>query len=42
MDSATGGYEKILPSAKTVTCDGIEVLPEERLRAVLAGTGRAR
>ncbi|MBI3945771.1 MAG: proteasome subunit alpha, partial [Armatimonadetes bacterium] len=36
MDAATGGYEKVLPSAKAVSAEGIQVLPEERLRAALA------
>lgn len=43
LDAATGGYSKILPSAKAVTRDGVLNLDEEQLSAVLdeMQTGRA-
>lgn len=41
MDSATGGYDKVLPSAKAVSAEGITVLPDEQIREVL-GKRRAR
>lgn len=41
MDAATGGYEKVLPSAKAVSAEGVQVLSEERLRAVLSGMHRS-
>ncbi len=35
LDSATGGYSKILPAAKALTRDGILSLDEEQMREVL-------
>jgi proteasome beta subunit len=35
LDAATGGYSKILPSAKAVTRDGILNLDEEQMKDVL-------
>jgi len=35
LDAATGGYSKILPSAKAVTRDGIVTLDEDQMRDVL-------
>lgn len=35
LDSATGGYSKILPAAKALTRDGILSLDEEQMRDVL-------
>jgi proteasome beta subunit len=35
LDAATGGYAKILPSAKAVTKDGILTLDEEQMQAAL-------
>ncbi|MDH7569665.1 MAG: proteasome subunit alpha [Armatimonadota bacterium] len=40
MDSATGGYEKVLPSARTVTAQGVQSIPDEQLRDVLAQIGK--
>ncbi len=34
LDSATGGYGKILPVAKTVTAEGVDEIPEEDLRRI--------
>ncbi|HOJ20744.1 MAG TPA: proteasome subunit alpha [Armatimonadota bacterium] len=36
MDAMTGGYDKVLPSAKAVSAAGIEHLPEERLREAVS------
>jgi proteasome beta subunit len=36
LDAATGGWAKVLPLAKTITSDGIEDIPEDTLRGVLA------
>ncbi|HVF09458.1 MAG TPA: hypothetical protein VNA16_01570 [Abditibacteriaceae bacterium] len=35
LDAATGGYSKILPSAKAVTRDGILTLDEDQMKEVL-------
>lgn len=35
LDTATGGYATILPSAKAATKDGIVTIDEERLRGIL-------
>jgi proteasome beta subunit len=35
LDAATGGYSKILPSAKAVTRDGILTLDEDQMKDVL-------
>ncbi|HEX8551516.1 MAG TPA: hypothetical protein VF681_08150 [Abditibacteriaceae bacterium] len=35
LDSATGGYSKILPAARAVTKDGILAIDEDQLNAVL-------
>jgi proteasome beta subunit len=32
LDAATGGFSKVLPVAKAITCDGIVDLTAERLR----------
>src|SRR5947208_6894910 len=32
LDAATGGFAKVLPVAKAITCDGIRELPADRLR----------
>lgn len=39
LDAATGGYSKILPSAKAVTRDGILAIEEAQLNDVLAQIG---
>ena len=39
LDSATGGYSKILPAAKALTRDGILSLDEEQMRDVLKQIG---
>ena len=36
LDAATGGWYKVLPLAKTITAEGIEDVPEEELRRVVA------
>jgi proteasome beta subunit len=36
LDAATGGWAKVLPLATTITVDGIEDVPEEKLRKVVA------
>ena len=41
LDAATGGWQKVLPLAKTITADGIEDVPEEELRATIADIDRA-
>ena len=34
LDSATGGYNKILPVAKTVSAEGVTEIPEDEIRKV--------
>lgn len=41
LDAATGGYSKILPSAKAVTREGILNLDEAQMRQVLESIGSA-
>src|SRR5579871_3211583 len=36
LDAATGGWAKVLPLATTITKDGIEEIPEEELRQIVA------
>ena len=36
LDAATGGWAKVLPLATTITEDGIEDIPEDELRRVVA------
>ena len=36
LDAATGGWAKVLPLATTITADGIEDIPEDELRRVVA------
>ncbi len=36
LDAATGGWAKVLPLATTITMDGIEAVPEDELRSVVA------
>ena len=36
LDAATGGWAKVLPLATTITADGIEDVPEQELRRVVA------
>ncbi len=36
LDAATGGWAKILPLATTITSKGIEDVPEEELRSIVA------
>jgi proteasome beta subunit len=40
LDAATGGYGKVLPTAKAVTAEGIVDLEEERMRAILREVNR--
>jgi proteasome beta subunit len=37
LDAATGGWAKVLPLATTITADGIEDVPEDELRRIIAG-----
>ncbi len=37
LDSATGGYNKILPTAMTVSSDGVREISEEQLRTAIEG-----
>lgn len=39
LDSATGGYSKILPVAKAVERDGVVVITDEEITAALEGLG---
>lgn len=41
LDAATGGWQKVLPVAKTITEEGIEDVPEEELRQTVAEIDRA-
>jgi proteasome beta subunit len=41
LDAATGGWAKVLPLAKTITADGIEDVPEDELRAIVAEIDRS-
>ncbi len=36
LDAATGGWAKVLPLATTITVDGIEDVPEDELRRIVA------
>ena len=36
LDAATGGWQKVLPLAKTISAEGIEDVPEEELREIVA------
>ena len=36
LDAATGGWQKVLPLAKTISAAGIEDVPEEELREIVA------
>src|ERR1044071_7306750 len=36
LDAATGGWAKVLPLATTITSDGIEEIPEDELRRIVA------
>jgi proteasome beta subunit len=40
LDAATGGWAKVLPRATTITEDGIEDVPEEELRRIVAEIDR--
>lgn len=40
LDAATGGWHKVLPLAATITEDGIEHVPEEELRNLVAEIDR--
>ncbi|MCW3100958.1 MAG: proteasome, alpha and beta subunit [Chthonomonadaceae bacterium] len=40
LDAATGGWAKVLPLATTITSEGIEDVPEEELRRIVADIDR--
>lgn len=40
LDAFTAGYEKTPPLAKTVSAEGVTVIPEEKIRKVLAGLSK--
>jgi len=40
LDAATGGWAKVLPLATTITADGIEDVPEDELRRIVADIDR--
>ena len=40
LDAATGGWAKVLPLATTITVNGIEDVPEEELRRIVADIDR--
>lgn len=40
LDAATGGWAKVLPLATTITAEGIEDVPEEELRRIVADIDR--
>jgi proteasome beta subunit len=42
LDSATGGFARVLPTAKTVTHEGIREVAEDELREVIAGVEPAQ
>jgi proteasome beta subunit len=41
LDAATGGWQKVLPLAKTITAEGVEDVPEEHLRQLVEEIDRA-
>ena len=41
LDAATGGWQKVLPVAKTITVDGIEDVPADELRQTVEEIDRA-
>jgi proteasome beta subunit len=40
LDAATGGWAKVLPLATTITSEGIEDVPEDELRRIVADIDR--